>query len=127
MNKFTFMEKVYQILKITDKKLIQSFLDYSMEYIEKDLYGYEEIKDLLTPNNISKLLIKTYDIIKNEFIVKFIFIDNVDRHIFVDDNIIMEYLLDNNLIDFNPSMLILSKLDLLDRRIKTLDYITDLW
>lgn len=118
MNKLIFMEKVYQVLEITDKNLIQVFLDYSMEYIEKDLLRYEEVVDFLTPNNISKLLITTYDIENDGFNIKFNFNDNIDRYIFVDNDIVMEYLLDNNLIDYNPNMLILSKMDLLDRRIK---------
>ena len=118
MNKLIFMEKVYQVLEITDKNLIQVFLDYSMEYIEKDLLRYEEVVDFLTPNNISKLLITTYDIENDGFNIKFYFNDNIDRYIFVDNDIVMEYLLDNNLIDYNPNMLILSKMDLLDRRIK---------
>lgn len=120
MTKFKWIEKVYQVLEITDKKLIQEFLDYSYNYLENDLIDFNNMKKYLVVDNIIKITIETYDINNNTntFFIKIDFLDNINRFISVDDNIIMEYLMSNNLIDFFPMTLILSKMDLLDRRVK---------
>lgn len=88
----------YQTLEIIDKKLIKNFVEKHISIWEEDILKFNNFKHLLEISNIKSIDFYSYISIEEDLEYTFIFNDDTRRNFYLEKEVLLNWLTDNNLI-----------------------------
>lgn len=98
MNKLDKNYNDYQYIEITDKKLIEDFLNSHMAIWDEDIINFKNLKQELTLDNIKQLDFYSYIGLDEELEYTFILNDNTQKHYALNEELIYKWLESKDLI-----------------------------
>lgn len=98
MNQLDYNYKEFQEIYITDKKLIEDFINTHMKIWQEDILKFDNFRDLLVVDNIKEICFYSYIGIDEELEYTFTFNDLSNRKFHLEKELLQRWLTNHNLI-----------------------------